>query len=197
MLPRLRVPIPWMSLHPRALLGLLVMWTQAAAAGSPAQPVCITRQELSSRALGLVSKFHVADGARVRKGDAVVEFDSRLLRAGLREAQGAVDAAKANVELAEDAASRLGKLKESDSVTEQQIFEARVRSAQAKAVWRQAQGASERLRVQLDDTVIKAEIDGVVRGLPTILGLAVQPGQSLGRVEASPLPGACAPKSSN
>lgn len=164
---------------------------------SPPRPVCVTRQELSSRALGLVSKFHVADGARVRKGDPIVEFDSRALRAGLKEAQGALDAAKANVDLAEDAAMRLEKLVGSDSVTEQQVFEARVRSAQAKAVWRQAQGATERLRVQLEDTVLKAEMDGVVRGLPTILGLAVQPGQSLGRVEALTLPEGCPSRSHN
>lgn len=178
-----------------SLSGTPAAW--AAPSSPQAKVVCITRQELSARAPGLVSKFHVPDGARVRKGDPIVEFDARLLRAGLREAQGAVDAARANVDLADDAAARLAKLKGSDSVTEQQIFEARVRSAQAKAVWRQAQGATDRLRVQLDDTVLKAEIDGVVRGLPTILGLAVQPGQSLGRVEASPLPEACAPKSTN
>ena len=154
---------------------------------------CITRQELTARALGLVSKFHASDGDAVRKGDAIVTFDARRLRAGIKEAQGAVDAAKGNVDLAFDASARLSKLTGGDSVTEQQIAEARIKAAQAQAVFRQAQGALEGLKVQLEDTVLRAEIAGTVRGLPTILGMAVQPGQSLGRIEAPP--GACAPES--
>ncbi len=162
--------------------------TPRAVASPPATAgaVCITRQELTARAAGLVSKFHVADGARVRKGAPIVEFDARQLRAGIKEAQGATDAAKANVDLAEDAAGRLSQLQAGDTVTAQQVAQARIQVAQAKAVHRQAQGALERLRVQLEDTVIRAEIPGQVRGLPSILGMAVQPGQSLGRVEADP-----------
>lgn len=114
-----------------------------------------------------------------------------MLKAGIKEASGAVDAAKGNVDLAEDAHARLSKLKGSEAVTEQQIAEAAIRLAQARAVHRQAQGALERLKVQLEDTVLRAEIAGTVRGLPTILGMAVQPGQSLGRIEAPP--GACLP----
>lgn len=150
---------------------------------------CVTRQELSARALGLVSKFHVSDGDAVKKGEPVVEFDARMIKAGLKEASGAVDAAKGNVDLTEDAHARLSKLKGTEAVTEQQIVEAAIRFAQARAVHRQAQGALERLKVQLEDTVLRAEIAGTVRGLPTILGMAVQPGQSLGRIEAPP--GAC------
>ena len=162
------------------------MGTARVALGAPAlRPVCVTLQELSARALGIVSRFHAADGATVKKGDPIVEFDSRLLRAGVKEAQGAADAAKANVDLAQDAADRLARLKDSDTITEQQAVEARIRVAQAKAVHRQAQGALERLRVQIEDTLLRAEIPGVVRGLPTILGMAVQPGQSLGRIEST------------
>jgi RND family efflux transporter MFP subunit len=148
------------------------------------KPVCISRQELTARSLGVVSKFHVADGDTVKKGELLLELDSRALKAGIKEASGAVDAAQAQVDLARDASTRLEKLKGSDAVAEQQVAEAVLRLAQARAVARQAQGALERLKVQWEDTQIRAEISGTLRGLPSILGLAVQPGQSLGRIEA-------------
>lgn len=150
------------------------------------QAVCITRQELTARGPGIVQKYHVASGQQVKKGDAIVEFDARQLKAGLKEAQGASEAARANEDLASDAVSRLEKLKSSESVTEQQLVEARVRLAQARAVRKQAEGAVERVRVQVQDTIIRAEVAGTVQGLPTILGMGVQPGQSLGRIEAQP-----------
>lgn len=161
--------LPVSSLTPRA-------WAKTA---------CVTRQELTARGMGIVHKYHVSDGDTVKKGDPIVEFDARLHKAGLKEAQGALDAAKANEELAADALGRLEKLKNSEAVTEQQIAEARIRLMQAKAVKRQAEGAVERVRVQLEDTVIRAALPGQVRGLPTIVGMFVQVGHSLGRVESS------------
>lgn len=150
-----------------------------------AKPACVTRQELTARGMGIVQKYHVSEGDTVKKGDPVVEFDSRLLRAALKEAQGAHDAAKANVDLAADAVARFEKLKGSEAVTEQQFAEARIRLAQARAVVRQAEGAMERVRTQLEDATVRAEISGTVRGLPTILGAFVQVGQSLGRIEGT------------
>lgn len=151
------------------------------------KPICISRQELTARGMGIVQKYHVSDGDLVKKGDVIVEFDSRLLRAGVKEAQGATDAAKANVDLALDALTRIEKLKGSEAVTDQQLAETRIRLAQARAVNRQAEGALERVKAQLEDAIVRAEISGIVRGLPTILGAFVQVGQSLGRVEGNSL----------
>lgn len=156
-----------------------------------AKPVCITRQELTARGPGIVVKFYLSSGQRVKKGDPIVELDSRLLRAGLKEAQGATDAARANEDLGQDAFERLEKLKNSEAVTEQQVAEARIRLIQAKAVRRQAEGAMERVKVQLEDTLIRADIAGIVQGLPSTLGMPVQVGQSLGRIEADPGSGSC------
>lgn len=149
-----------------------------------AQLPCITRQELSARSLGIIQKIHVANGTKVKKGTLILELDARMIKAGLKEGNAAIDAAKGNEELAQDATMRLEKLKGSDSVTEQQIVEARIRLAQAKAVRRQAEAAVERVKVQLEDTQIKADLPGLVQGLPSIIGMPVQPGQSMGRIEA-------------
>ncbi len=149
-----------------------------------AQIPCITRQELSARSLGIIQKIHVANGTKVKKGTLILELDARMIKAGLKEGNAAIDAAKGNEELAQDATMRLEKLKGSESVSEQQIVEARIRLAQAKAVRRQAEAAVERVKVQLEDTQIKADLPGLVQGLPSIIGMPVQPGQSMGRIEA-------------
>jgi multidrug efflux system membrane fusion protein len=150
-----------------------------------AKQPCISRQELTARSTGIVQRYHVSNGETVRKGEPIIEFDSRLLRAGYKEAQAAVDAAKGNEELAADALLRLEKLKGTEAVTEQQLAESKIRVSQARALRRQAEAAAERVKVQLDDAVLRAEVSGRVQGLPTILGMVVQVGQSLGSIEVA------------
>lgn len=148
-----------------------------------AKQSCVTRQELTARSIGIVQRYHVSNGDMVRKGDAIVEFDSRLLRAGYREAQAAVDAAKGNEELASDALTRLEKLQNGEAISAQQVAEAKIRVSQARALKRQAEAAAERVKVQLEDAILRADVAGRVQGLPTILGMVVQVGQSLGSIE--------------
>ncbi|MEN9809909.1 MAG: Barrel-sandwich domain of CusB or HlyD rane-fusion [Pseudomonadota bacterium] len=162
-----------------SFFSLLVFPTTQALAKTP----CVTRQELTARSTGIVQRYHASNGDVVKKGEPIIEFDSRLLRAGFKEAQAAVDAAKGNEELAADALVRLEKLQGSEAVTAQQLAEAKIRVSQARALRRQAEAAAERVKVQLDDTVLKAEVGGRVQGLPTILGMVVQVGQSLGSIE--------------
>lgn len=169
----------------RQNLALMLVFMVSFIFGSEAsakQP-CITRQELTARSTGIVQRYHVSNGEMVRKGDPIIEFDSRLVRAGYKEAQAAVDAAKGNEELAADALVRLEKLQNSEAVTAQQIAEAKIRVSQARALKRQAEAAAERVKVQLEDATLRAEVAGRVQGLPTILGMVVQVGQSLGSIE--------------
>ena len=146
-------------------------------------PPCVARQELTARAQGIVSRYLVSSGTRVKKRQIIVEFDSRLLRAAVKEAKAMLDAAAGNEELAMDASKRFEKLKGSEAVTEQQIVESRIKVRQAGAAKRQADAALDRFKVQLEDSSIRAEVDGIVRGLPSVLGLPVQVGQSLGSIE--------------
>jgi membrane fusion protein, multidrug efflux system len=163
------------------LIFLISMPVQIALAKSP----CVTRQELTAHSTGIVKRYHASNGDVVKRGAPIIEFDSRLLKAGYKEARAAVDAATGNEELATDALSRLEKLAGSEAVSEQQVAEARIRLSQARALKRQAEAAAERVKVQLEDTLIRAEVAGRVQGLPTILGMVVQVGQSLGSVEAN------------
>lgn len=164
-------------------LGLVLSFLMLLSTRAEAKQPCVTRQELTARSAGIVQKYHVSNGELVRKGEPLIEFDSRLLRAGFKEAQAAVDAAKGNEDLAVDALQRLEKLQGTEAVTAQQLAEAKIRVSQARALRRQAEAAAERVKVQLDDTVLRADVAGRVQGLPSILGMVVQVGQSLGSVE--------------
>lgn len=164
---------------------LLIVCCAAPWGAALAKQPCVTRQELTARSTGIVQRYHASNGDQVRKGAAIIEFDSRLLRAGYKEAQAAVDAAKGNEDLAADALGRLEKLQASEAVSAQQIAEAKIRVSQARALRRQAEAAAERVKVQLEDTTLRAEVNGRVQGLPTILGMVVQVGQSLGSIEVT------------
>ncbi len=145
--------------------------------------VCINRQELTAKSPGIVTKYLLTNGAKVRPGQTILEMDSRMLRAGVKEGQGALDAARANVELANDSVNRLQKVGAGEAITEQQLVESKIRLSQAKAMLKQAEGANERLMVQLEDTVIKAQLAGTLYGVPSIIGFPVQAGQSLGYIQ--------------
>ena len=81
------------------LIFLISMPVQIALAKSP----CVTRQELTAHSTGIVKRYHASNGDVVKRGAPIIEFDSRLLKAGYKEARAAVDAATGNEELATDA----------------------------------------------------------------------------------------------
>ena len=140
-------------------------------------------QELTVKGQGSIDVYKVKEGDCVKPGDIILELDHRLLKAGLKEAKAGVDAAQSQLNLAEDGYKRLQKIKNSDGVSEQQLVESSIKVSQARASLNQAKASKERVSIQLSDAVIKAKIKGTVIGLPTVLGLYVQPGTSLGRIE--------------
>lgn len=144
---------------------------------------CSLRQELTARAAGIVQNYLIKNGQHVEKGAVIIEFDDRQLKAAKLEAEAAAEAANVNVALAQDAVNRLKKLRSGESVSHQNVVESNLKHAQALALQKQAEAVLERVKVQLDDTKISATIAGKVLGLPSVIGLAVQPGQSLGRIE--------------
>ena len=146
---------------------------------------CYTRQELAVRSGGFLVRVTASEGQSVKKGDLIAELDNRVIKAARKEAQAGVMAAKATLSLASDGMERLDKLAKTDTVAPSELFGAKMQVEKARAQLMQAEAVLERVKAQLDDTQILAEITGKVSGLPHVMGLYIQPGQSLGRVEAS------------
>ena len=146
---------------------------------------CYTRQELAARGGGFLVRVISGEGDTVKKGELIAELDSRVIRAAKKEAEAGVAAAQAMLALANDGWARLKQLAKTDTVAPQELFSAEIQVQKAKAQLMQAEAVLERAKATLDDTRIVAELDGKVSGLPHVKGLYIQPGQSLGHVEAS------------
>ena len=103
-----------------------------------------------------VAKLAVTKGGRVAKGDVIARLAMDDRRARLAEAEATVD----QYRIAHEAALDLSK----------KAFRSRVSLAQAKAELEAAKAALERIRLDIEHTVIRAPFDGVVDDLPVEVG---------------------------
>ncbi len=171
-----------------ALFILLLAQTTITTAGLAAEAppaLCVPRQDLTARTAGIVTSIHKKPADAVAVGDLIVALDDRLLVAGLKEGEAALEVARASEALAKDGFDRIQRLQASDTLSDQQKVESRLRLAQARAARAQAEAALDRLKIQIADTKIRAEVAGIVRGVPQVKGLFVQYGTSLGYVDAT------------
>jgi HlyD family secretion protein len=120
------------------------------------------RIELSPRFQGVVKWIGVKKGDRVARDQVVVTLDDAEQRARLLEAQGRLAAANAALEKANLNFDRVRKLTATRVVSGEIADEARILVATAKADLLQAEGLLHYAQAQLDWTVIKSPIDGVV-----------------------------------
>ncbi|MBI4522266.1 MAG: efflux RND transporter periplasmic adaptor subunit [Deltaproteobacteria bacterium] len=166
---------------------------------------------LSSRVVGTILTVAVREGDRVRKGQRLVEIDSRDLRAGLDEAEASIEEMEWTLKAAESAVAaaegqkdlalatfkRYESLIARGSVTPQEYDEAKARyevaDAEAvragrslsalKAKREQAQAKLSHARTVLDYTNIVAPFDGLVTAKTAEVGMLASPGTALLTIE--------------
>lgn len=120
------------------------------------------RIELSPRFLGQVKWIGVKKGDRVEKGQVLVQLDDAEQKARLLEIDGHLASAKVALEKAKIAFGRVKRLRASQNETQEREDEARLEVEAAHAQIQQIEGMRAMAQVQLDWTVIKSPIDGVV-----------------------------------
>jgi HlyD family secretion protein len=120
------------------------------------------RIELSPRFVGIVRWIGVKKGDPVRKGQVVVLLDDSEQRARLAEAEGRLARAQASQTIAKTRFNRLKTLREQRVESEQQLDDALAELNAAEAGVKEAKGLVELARWQLEWTVIRSPIDGVV-----------------------------------
>jgi HlyD family secretion protein len=146
--------------------------------------------QVGSQVSGTIAKLYVDFNSRVHRGDIVAVIDSSLLHASLLQAAADLENAKANVASAQATLSktraaadqakrdldRIAALASSHVSTQQELEQARATEAsaradveaatagveQAKAAVSQKTAAVEVARTNLDHTVIRSPIDGIV-----------------------------------
>jgi RND family efflux transporter MFP subunit len=103
---------------------------------------------------------HFRDGAMVQKGDLLFTLDSRAIEAQIRQVQGVLDGAKANLEQAERDVARYTELIAKSATTQVTLNNARTQVNIYRASVESNTGQLENLNIQLSYCSIRAPISG-------------------------------------
>jgi HlyD family secretion protein len=129
-----------------------------------------TTVEVKSKASGEILAVHAETGDVVKAGTLLVEVDQRTPKNQLDEAEAALAAARARLQIATTQRDRAQKLVESGTLTQTDLEQSELEYANAQAQVVSSQVAVENARIAMEDTQVRAPITG------TIIEKAVEPG---------------------
>ncbi len=121
-----------------------------------------TTVEVKSKASGEILELAVETGQAVKRGDLMVRVDPRIPRNAVAQAQADLEVAQARLTNANSQKRRADELFKSQSITEQEHEQALLDYANANAEVIRARVALETMRDQLDDTNVRAPINGTI-----------------------------------
>ena len=117
---------------------------------------------VSSLVPGRVAHMLVAEGDHISEGQALAKIDDRPIHDQVRQAQAAVDQAKANVENAELSLQRNQKLLDRGIAAQKDFEDARTQAAVNKALLNQAEAALSLAQLNLTRTDVRSPLTGMV-----------------------------------
>ncbi len=121
-----------------------------------------TRSLVGSETAGLVVAMHVRQGDVVKKGDILLELDTKLLELDIAEAQARVDAAKALVKRWAFELSWMRDLRGEDKAGQIEFYRTEAEFGVAEQSARERQAIVDRLKTDLEKSRIRAPFDGFV-----------------------------------
>ena len=116
---------------------------------------------LAADVSGIVSEVDAKDNQAVRKGDVIFRIDQARFTLALRQAQAQMESSKAALDLAGSDLELYRKLGE-NSVTRQKIQQAETTVQQAEAAYNQAVISRDTAQLNLDRSVVRAPVNGVL-----------------------------------
>ncbi|HEV7923131.1 MAG TPA: efflux RND transporter periplasmic adaptor subunit [Thermoanaerobaculia bacterium] len=128
------------------------------------------RSELAAKLPGRVAKVYVDEGARVSRGQALLELETDYPRLNLQRAEADAARAKAAQEDARRDLERKKDLIAKDSIPRATYDRSQAMYDQAAAAVASAQAQSALFRQQINDSVVRSPIDGVVAEKRTDVG---------------------------
>ncbi len=131
--------------------------------------------DIRPQVTGFITKVHVDEGDRVRKGQTLFTLDQVQFQAAVDQAQAAVNSAQAAVNTAAVTEANKRALLDKNIISETEWQLAANSLAQAKAALGQAQAALTTARKNLSYTVVTAPSDGVVGNIPNREGSLASP----------------------
>ncbi len=145
--------------------------TQTVSANGTLNPVVLV--SVGTQVSGTVRKLYVDFNDKVKQGQPLLELDDALVSAAERQSAANVVSAQASLELAQANEARMKALFAQEYVSRQEYDQARqaLKSAQAQVALAKAQ--NDRDRANLNFTVIRSPVDGVVVDRVVDLGQTV------------------------
>jgi len=117
---------------------------------------------VSSLVPGRVAHMLVAEGDRVTEGQVLANIDDRLFHDQVRQAQGAVDQAKANMENSDLSFQRNQRLLNRGIAAQKDFEDARTQAAVNKALLAQSEAALSLAQLNLTRTDVRSPLTGMV-----------------------------------
>jgi len=121
-----------------------------------------TTVEVKSKASGEILRLDVETGQAVKRGDLMVRVDPRIPRNAVAQAQADLEVAQARLTNASSQRRRADELFKSQSITEQEHEQALLDYANANAEVIRARVSLDNAKDQLDDTNVRAPINGTI-----------------------------------
>ncbi len=134
--------------------------TQSVAANGTLNPVVLV--SVGSQVSGIVKALHADFNDRVKAGQVLLELDPTLNRAQLEQSEANLESAKASLDLAQANEARTRGLFEKEYVTRQDLDTAVQALKAAKAQFALVQAQVVRDRTNLNNTIIRSPVSGVV-----------------------------------
>lgn len=135
--------------------------------------------DIRPQVTGFITKVHVDEGQRVRKGQTLFTLDQVQFQAAVEQAQASLNSAKAAVNTAAITEKNKRMLFDKNIISETEWQLAANQLAQAKAAEAQAQAALTNARKNLAYTVVTAPSDGVVGTIPNREGSLASPSSAV------------------
>ena len=122
----------------------------------------IDRIELKSKASGAVIELPIEVGDQVEKGALIAKLDQVDERTALAQARADLDIARAELDLAEKNFERRQQLFSGDIISKEAQDQTELDLAVARSKLVQATTALDRAEEQMEDTVIRSPVDGII-----------------------------------
>lgn len=134
--------------------------TQTVSANGTLNPVVLVN--VGTQVSGTVKKLYVDYNDRVKQGQVLMELDAALFRAQAKQSEANVNNAQAALELAVANEARIRSLYAQEYVSKQELDQAVQALKSARAQLALAKAQLEKDRTNLDYTVIRSPVSGVV-----------------------------------
>lgn len=111
---------------------------------------------------GIVKKLYVDFNDEVKEGQTLLELDPDLLQAKIQQSQASLNSAKAKLNLAQNTALRMRDLFKQGYLSRQELESAEADLATNNAQYQQISAQVRSDKVNLDNTIIRSPVSGVV-----------------------------------